>query len=207
MTTIYNYSPITGEYINQSTADESPLEAGVFLIPANATDTAPPAARAGKARCYRDGAWVLVLDKRGTDYWLGTEKHTITELGEDIPSGASTTEPPAAPPTEAEQNAMATRAVEAYINTELATRHYEAGGATLANYALLTDAQIAAQTAAMQPVFTMFRVEAQAAQSWIVSVWAAMAAIGTGAIPRPATVEDLIAALPTMQWPAGSTPR
>lgn len=39
---IYNYHPESGNYIGTGKADESPLEPGVFLVPAFATDIEPP---------------------------------------------------------------------------------------------------------------------------------------------------------------------
>lgn len=56
---IYHYHPETLEYLGEGRADESPLEPGVFLIPAHATDAAPPAEVAGKTRHFEGGAWAL----------------------------------------------------------------------------------------------------------------------------------------------------
>ncbi len=56
---IHHYHPETLEYLGEGQADESPLEPGVFLIPAHATDAAPPAEVAGKTRHFEGGAWVL----------------------------------------------------------------------------------------------------------------------------------------------------
>ena len=51
---IYHYHPITGEYLGEGIADESPLEKGVFLIPANATGKKPPKHAEGKATVFKD---------------------------------------------------------------------------------------------------------------------------------------------------------
>lgn len=61
MTKIHHYNPETGEYLGEGRADESPLEPGVFLIPAHATEIAPPKAQAGKVRAFEGGAWVQRL--------------------------------------------------------------------------------------------------------------------------------------------------
>lgn len=55
---IYHYHPATGEYLGDGTADESPLEPGVFLVPACATQTMPPTAMTGKVRVWQ-GEWIF----------------------------------------------------------------------------------------------------------------------------------------------------
>lgn len=55
---IYHYHPVTGEFLGEGTADESPLEPGAYLVPANATTTAPPTAMSGKVRVWR-GEWLF----------------------------------------------------------------------------------------------------------------------------------------------------
>lgn len=54
---IYHLHHETGELLAEGVADESPLEPGVFLIPAHATETAPPAAVAGKSRHFGANGW------------------------------------------------------------------------------------------------------------------------------------------------------
>lgn len=55
---VYNYDEHTFEYVNASIADESPLEPGVYHIPAHATDIAPPEDVPGKVRVFTGNGWV-----------------------------------------------------------------------------------------------------------------------------------------------------
>ncbi|KAG0188260.1 hypothetical protein DFQ28_005152 [Apophysomyces sp. BC1034] len=57
--TVYNYHPETGELVSCSEADPSPLEPGVFLIPALATDIAPPDTGKGQVAVFSKGKWTV----------------------------------------------------------------------------------------------------------------------------------------------------
>lgn len=92
--TVYNYNPDTGEYLGPETAYESPLEPGVYLIPAHATTIAPPEADDGRVAVFADGAWTLVEDHRG-EVWYDTatqERHEIKNLG-IVPEAWTQSEP------------------------------------------------------------------------------------------------------------------
>jgi hypothetical protein len=65
---IYNYHSEYKYFINTSIADESPLEPGVFLIPAHATDIEPPEYKDGMIPIFNVSSWNIVEDKRGTYY-------------------------------------------------------------------------------------------------------------------------------------------
>ena len=81
--TVYNYDPDTEEYLGPESAHESPMEPGVYLIPAHATTIAPPEADDGHVPVFADGAWTLVEDHRG-EVWYDTatqERHEIKTLG------------------------------------------------------------------------------------------------------------------------------
>lgn len=54
---IYNYDPITYSFTGESVADESPLEPGVFLIPAHATTKKPPSISYPKHAVWRNEKW------------------------------------------------------------------------------------------------------------------------------------------------------
>ena len=82
---IWNYNRYTGELINQSEADESPLEPGVFLIPAHATTIAPPEPIEGKAIVFVNEEWTFEEDHRGETWWYANgDPIVITTLGKPI---------------------------------------------------------------------------------------------------------------------------
>lgn len=98
---VYKYND-NGEYIGTEKALLDPLETEqqekeIYLLPANATFTAPPAEKEGFARVWTGESWQEVEDHRGTKYWLpgegyGTPAHEMKELG-PLPEGATTTAP------------------------------------------------------------------------------------------------------------------
>lgn len=69
----FNIDPATGEYLGESQADPSPLEPGVWLLPAHCATDAPPIAGQGQAVLRENGAWTIVADHRGA-----TVYHTAT---------------------------------------------------------------------------------------------------------------------------------
>lgn len=58
---IYHFDPVTGMFAGTSDADESPLEPGIFLLPAHATDQPPPDVEEGEFAAWRDGKWGVVI--------------------------------------------------------------------------------------------------------------------------------------------------
>jgi hypothetical protein len=56
---IYHYHPDSAVYLGCSCADASPLEPGVFLIPAQATAVAPPTAKEGEHAVFDGADWAL----------------------------------------------------------------------------------------------------------------------------------------------------
>lgn len=101
--TIYNYHPVTGEFLSIGEADKDQLVPDNWLIPAYATDIKPPKKQKGKALLFKDGKWLHVKDERGKKYWLedGTECE-IKLLGETFPSGALDKKPDPKPSTKDE---------------------------------------------------------------------------------------------------------
>ncbi|WP_343529310.1 phage tailspike protein [Yokenella regensburgei] len=65
---VHHINPKTDEYLSTSWARPSPLEPGVWLTPAFATQDAPPPARAGYVTVFRNGTWL-----HDAELWLARE--------------------------------------------------------------------------------------------------------------------------------------
>jgi len=92
---IYNYDRLTGELRGQSVADLDPIE-GLPLIPAHATEIAPPVAKAGFASVFMvlKGVWTQVEDNRGPVFDTVTlVENTQFDLG-PLPANMTKIAPP-----------------------------------------------------------------------------------------------------------------
>lgn len=56
---IYHFHPVSGVFVGQGVADESPLEEGVFLIPAHATPLALPNVPDGSRAVFNGASWAV----------------------------------------------------------------------------------------------------------------------------------------------------
>lgn len=99
---VYKYDEDTKEYISTETALLDPLETkqqgkNIYLLPANATFTAPTEPQDGYVNVWNGEAWEQVQDNRGVEYWMPEDKfgapaRVMKELGA-LPKGATLTPP------------------------------------------------------------------------------------------------------------------
>jgi hypothetical protein len=205
---IYNYDPETGEFLSEGAADESPLEPGVYLIPAHATDQPAPTAKVGQAAVYQDGTWRLVPDYRSQSvclidadgYYAGP---AALALGESPDARHILTDPPAAEiprplwsddkwidgRTPAETLAAYTAAVQARLDDFARTRGYD-GILSACSYASSTNAKFSAEG--------QYCVSARD-KTWA-KCYAIMAEVESGKRQMP-TLGEIMAELPVLSWP------
>ncbi|OQS45635.1 tail fiber assembly protein [Chromobacterium violaceum] len=81
--TVYAYHPQTGEYQGPTAADPSPLQPGVWLLPAYSTELQPPVAAERQTAVFRDGGWTLSPDWRAVKLWsVDTAQPVQARLGD-----------------------------------------------------------------------------------------------------------------------------
>lgn len=79
--TVYHYDGVSREFLGTGAADVSPLEPGVYLIPANATTNQPPEPQEGYACVWTGEVWRFVEDHRGAEGYVDGVFIKMTELG------------------------------------------------------------------------------------------------------------------------------
>ena len=85
---IYIYNIQNNEYLYEAEAQIDPLASSksetIYLMPPNATQTAPTEPKAGYANVFTNGKWEQIKDERGKTYY-GNDNNvvTITELGQE----------------------------------------------------------------------------------------------------------------------------
>jgi hypothetical protein len=78
---VHLYDGTTGEYKGDYSAQESPLEPGVFIEPEHSTYLALPAVAANQTAVFGSGAWSVVPDFRGQTWFdKVTGAQTIIEV-------------------------------------------------------------------------------------------------------------------------------
>ena len=98
----YMYSITTHEFLESVPCFPDPVRSRmegreVYLLPANATFTKPPAKRTGYTAIWNGSGWAEIEDYRGVQYWpkgatYNSASIEMKELG-PLPDGASLTRP------------------------------------------------------------------------------------------------------------------
>ncbi|MFB9160247.1 tail fiber assembly protein [Chromobacterium violaceum] len=96
MKTVYAYSPFTGEFFGETSAERSPLDIDeVWLLPAHSTELQPPPAAERQTAIFHDGSWALSPDWRAVKLWsIDTAQPIQARLGDKPESLRATPLPP-----------------------------------------------------------------------------------------------------------------
>ncbi len=92
--TVYCYNAKTGEFISEEHSSPSPLEAGVFVAPANSVNVAPPKVGKHQKQIWNGEKWEIAPDFRG-ETWFNKKgaPFVIKDLGDPEENGLTTTRP------------------------------------------------------------------------------------------------------------------
>ena len=91
---IYNYHPEYKHFSGVSIADESPLELGVFLIPAYATEVEPPQCSSCEIPVFNETSWEIIKNCCGTYYSTITQEKIEHYNPLTPPENATKEQPP-----------------------------------------------------------------------------------------------------------------
>lgn len=179
--TVYAFDPDTQLYrgtITLNNGDLSPLEPGVWLVPGNCLEVAPPMPLSGKLAKAQGGVWITI-DAPVVETPVVTEPTTPVD-----------TKPAATPPTptvEKTASELLVDGVQAYMDHIAKSLGY--------------DNLATAVTYADEPAVPKFQNEGKALRAWRSLVWAFCYELQTKVTqdlaPAP-TIEQLIAMLPTL---------
>lgn len=83
---------IDGYYLGTTLCQQDPVEVNTWLIPANATEVAPPEYTQGQIPRWNGRIWIMDENNKGKEYWLPgddwqTEPKTMQKYG-PLPQGA-----------------------------------------------------------------------------------------------------------------------
>ncbi|MCG8990893.1 DUF4376 domain-containing protein [Laribacter hongkongensis] len=208
---LYNYTA-QGLHVGTSTADESPLEPGVFLIPAHATPIAPPPAGQNEAAIFDGSSWRLVADYTGTSYWLPDgSHHVISEIGDVPPDHCLTESPPISLDT-LRENALSQMPV--WEKSERAAGIEHAGHRWLTTPLALQDIRdvLLAGAVTSEQWVTADRQIVPMTFTELQSLWQAITARGAAIYQRRLEMEQQLAGMSREQleafqpsWPSGSS--
>jgi hypothetical protein len=94
---IYNYHQELKYLIGEENAFESPLEPGVFLIPAHSTDVQPPTCELNQIQIFNETSWDIIEDQRGTYYSTETQQVIVNDNPLEAPENTTKEVPPEVP--------------------------------------------------------------------------------------------------------------
>lgn len=77
---LYEYSPVTGEFLTESEATPKKDKPGEYFSRTNATDIAPPKVKEKEVAVFADGTWSVKPDLRGTTYYIRNDDGVIEAI-------------------------------------------------------------------------------------------------------------------------------
>lgn len=93
----YSYHPVTKIFSGEVSCQKSPLEEGVYLLPANATTEAPPSLSENEVAIFENNDWCVVSDYRGKAIYSQNDSRitdVMKEIGDVAPQYWTIAPPP-----------------------------------------------------------------------------------------------------------------